>query len=65
MDELYKSGTLQARKLWSRVSGHTQEEEVPTSQSIFPEMQEPGPNTFPAGPKDVFMWGTVPLFSMA
>lgn len=31
------------------------EEEVPMSQSIFPDMQEPSSNTFPAGLRDVFM----------
>ena len=55
MDELYKSGILQAHKLWSRASGNTQKEEVPTSQSIFPDVQEPSSNTYPAGPKDGFM----------
>lgn len=39
----------------------TQKEEVPTRQSIFPDVPEPSSNTFAAGLRDVFMQGTVPL----
>lgn len=39
----------------------TQKEEMPTSQSVFPDVPEPSSDTFAAGLRDVFMQGTVPL----
>lgn len=38
-----------------------QKKEMPSSQSIFPDVPEPSSNTFAAGFRDVSMQGTVPL----
>lgn len=39
----------------------TQKEEMPTSQSIFPDLPEPSSNTFAAELRNVFMQGTMPF----